>query len=120
MRRPVGGAVPAIDEGALRILLDDMGGDNEVVKELIQAFLEEGPKQLAEGRAAITAGDLPTAQRSYHTIKSTAATFGASALSTLCKELELAAKGGRMPTAEEARRAEALFDAARKELLTRL
>ncbi len=91
----------AIDEGALRLLLDDMGGDNEVVKELIQAFLEEVPKQLAEGRAAIGKSDLPTAQRSYHTIKSTAATFGAAQLSALCKEMEAGAKGGKMPTLDQ-------------------
>jgi len=113
--------VTAIDEGAIRLLMDDMGGDVEVVKELIQAYLEEAPKQLAEGRAAIVAKDLPTAQRAYHTLKSTSATFGAAELSALCKALEQGAKlSGTMPTFEQAAKAEALYEAARKELLARL
>ncbi len=100
--------------------MDDMGGDREVVKELIQAFLEEGPKQLAEGRAAIGMKDIVTAQRSYHTLKSTAATFGALELAALCKAMEQGAKGGAMPTADQAGQAERLFEAARKELVSRL
>ncbi len=114
-------SVPAIDEGALRILMDDMGGDSEVVKELIQAFLDEAPKQLAEGRQAVGAKDLPTAQRAFHTIKSTAATFGALDLSALCKEIEQGAKvNGKLPSLEQVGKAEQLYEAARKELVTRL
>ncbi len=97
-----------------------MGGDHGVVKELIQAFLDEVPKQLAEGRAATAAKDVKTAQRSYHTIKSTAATFGAMPLSEMCKTLEQNAKTGTMPTLEQIASIEQMFEAARKELVTRL
>ncbi|MEA3143016.1 MAG: Hpt domain, partial [Thermoplasmata archaeon] len=69
----------AVDEGVLRALLDDMGGDAEVVKELVQSYLEEAPRLLAEARAALAAGDAATVQRAVHTLKSTSATFGAMA-----------------------------------------
>lgn len=111
---------PAIDEGVLRGLLDDMGGDREVVKELIQSFLEEGPKLLAEGRAALLAGDTPTVHRAFHTLKSTAATFGAMALSAAAKDIEQGAKGGKMPEMAVVAETDRLFDAARAELLLRL
>lgn len=114
------GKEPAIEEGVLRGLLDDMGGDKEVVKELIQSFLEEGPKLLAEGRAAHAAGNAPEVQRAYHTLKSTAATFGATRVSTLAKDIEQAARGGALPTPDAMDEVERRFAEARAELLTRL
>jgi len=111
---------PAIDEGVLRNLLDDMGNDAEVVKELIQSFLEEGPKLLAEGRAACAQGNALEVQRAYHTLKSTAATFGAMQLSSLSKEIEQAARNGTLPTPEAMAQADAHFEAARAQLVKRL
>ena len=46
---------PAVDEGILRTLLDDMGGDVEVVKELIQSYLGEAPRLLAESERGASA-----------------------------------------------------------------
>jgi HPt (histidine-containing phosphotransfer) domain-containing protein len=110
----------AVNESVLRSLLEDMGGDVEVVGELIQSFLEEGPKLLAEGRAAQVAGDVGEVQRAYHTLKSTAATFGAEALAARAKDVEQAARGGAMPTAAEMAAIEAMFEAAKQELVARL
>ena len=111
---------PAVDEGTLRGLLDDMGGDREVVKELIQSFLEEGPKLLAEGRAALMAGDTAEVQRAYHTLKSTAATFGAMTLANRAKDVEQMARSGAMPSLEDVGEIDAMFEAAKAELLLRL
>ncbi|MFO1532205.1 MAG: Hpt domain-containing protein [Thermoplasmatota archaeon] len=110
----------AVDEGVLRGLLDDMGGDREVVRELIQSFLEEGPKLLAEGRAALVAGDVAEVQRAFHTLKSTAATFGAMPLADRAKEVEQAARGGALPTLQAVGEIAAMFEAAKAELLRRL
>jgi HPt (histidine-containing phosphotransfer) domain-containing protein len=111
---------PAIDEAALLALLEDMGGDREVVKELIQSFLEEGPRLVAAGREAVAAGDVPEVQRAFHTLKSTAATFGALPLSALSKEIEQAARSGTMPTPAQVAEAERRLAAARAELVKRL
>jgi HPt (histidine-containing phosphotransfer) domain-containing protein len=112
--------VSAVDEGVLRALLDDMGGDAEVVKELVQSYLEEAPRLLAEARAALAAGDAATVQRAVHTLKSTSATFGAMALAESSKALEHAARGGKLPTPAQLADLDAQFAAVRGELMTRL
>src|SRR5437016_7905123 len=91
----------AVDEGVLRALLDDMGGDPEVVKELVQSYLEEAPRLLAEARQAHSIRDAPTFQRAVHTLKSTSATFGAMALAETSRLMEQAARTGKLPTAAE-------------------
>ncbi|HUR61025.1 MAG TPA: Hpt domain-containing protein [Candidatus Thermoplasmatota archaeon] len=111
---------PAVDEGVLRGLLDDMGGDVEVVKELIQSYLGEAPRLLAEARQATAARDAGTLQRAAHTLKSTSATFGAMELSEASKALEHAAKDGAVPEASRLDGLEAMFAAVRAELVKRL
>ncbi|MCA1811729.1 MAG: Hpt domain-containing protein [Halobacteriales archaeon] len=111
---------PAVDEGVLRALLDDMGGDAEVVKELVQSYLEEAPRLLAEARQALADSDAATVQRAAHTLKSTSATFGALALAESSRVLEQAARTGKLPTAGQVDALQAQFDAARAELVQRL
>lgn len=110
----------AVDEAVLRALLDDMGGDAEVVKELVQSYLEEAPRLLAEARTALAAGDAATVQRAVHTLKSTSATFGAMALSEASKGIEQSARTGKLPSAAQLADLEAMFAAARGELMKRL
>jgi HPt (histidine-containing phosphotransfer) domain-containing protein len=110
----------AVDEGILRALLDDMGGDVEVVKELIQSYLGEAPRLLAEARQAVAAKDAPTVQRAVHTLKSTSATFGAMTLAETSKAMEAAARGGTIPTATQLDELEAMFAAVKVELVKRL
>jgi HPt (histidine-containing phosphotransfer) domain-containing protein len=110
----------AIEEAILRGLIDDMGGEMEVVKELIQSYLEEAPKLLAEARSALGAKDAPGVQRAVHTLKSTSATFGAMSLSVLSKEVEQAARGGVLPSDDQMAGLEAGFASARAELVKRL
>lgn len=107
----------AIDAGTLQNLIDDMGGDREVVRELIQSFLEEAPKLLAAGRAARMAGDVQEVQRAYHTLKSNAATFGALALAGQAREIEQAARAGTLPAAAALDAVEQGYTQARGELL---
>ena len=113
-------SAPAVDEGVLRALLDDMGGDVEVIKELIQSYLEEAPRLLAEAKAALVGNDAPTFQRAVHTLKSTSATFGAMPLAEASKALEQAAKGGALPAPAEFAQIEAMAAAVRVELVKRL
>jgi histidine phosphotransfer protein HptB len=112
--------VTAVDEGALRALVDDLGGDTEAVKELVQSFLEEAPRLVAQAREAAGRGDAAGVQRAFHTLKGMAATFGALALSGHAREAEQAARAGRLPTQADLDRAESLLAAVRKELLARL
>jgi histidine phosphotransfer protein HptB len=88
----------AVDAALAR--LEETVGDRAFVAELIGDFLAELPAQLAELRDAFSAGDAERLRRSAHTLKSNAATFGAEALTSACRELEHAA--GAAPSADAA------------------
>ena len=61
----------------------------EFVAELVDAFIEEGPRMLAELRSAHADGDAERFRRAAHSLKSNGNTFGAVKLAALARELEL-------------------------------
>ena len=73
-----------------------LGGD-EFVAELSQAFLAEAPDLLA----ALHGADADHVRRAAHTLKSNAATFGATRLASLCLDLETQARAGDAPASPE-------------------
>jgi HPt (histidine-containing phosphotransfer) domain-containing protein len=89
---PVDGDVRVLDPGAARALSEMLGGDREAVTELVDTFLDDAPKRLAELRQ----GDAALAGRAAHTLKSNALTFGAIDLASLCRRLEEAARAGAL------------------------
>lgn len=91
----------AIDAGALTKLMEDLGGDPEVMRELVDTFLDEGPRILGTMRTAFEGADTREVNRAAHSLKSTAATFGASGLSQLCRDLEAASEKGLPAEARE-------------------
>lgn len=104
-----------IDQATFDGLKQAMGAD--FIPELVNAFLEEAPALIAQLRPALLAGDVEMFRRAAHSIKSNAATFGATRLFELAKELEILARenrlgevGGKIEPLEEAfgRAAEAL------------
>lgn len=64
------------------------GGDEELLKELIDLFPQESAKHLQEIRTAIELGDGPSLARAAHTLKSSARLFGASALAAHALDME--------------------------------
>lgn len=83
------------DAAALEALLDMIGGDAAALSELIESFLEEGPGLLARIEQAAGGGDAETLRQAAHTMKSSAADFGAMELSRLCREMEALGRAGR-------------------------
>ena len=88
--------------------LKEMSGE-DFINELIDTFLEDAPKLIDEIKAAHTTNNADTFRRVAHSMKSNAATFGASQLSALAKELETLGKenklnetGDRLKVLEEA------------------
>jgi len=88
--------------------LKQMSGD-DFINELIDTFLEDAPTMIAEIKSALGANDAETFRRAAHSMKSNAATFGASQLAALAKELEMLGKesklnetGDRLKALEEA------------------
>jgi len=60
----------------------------EFVAELVATFLEEAPRMLSELRDAQRAGEAERFRRAAHSLKSNGATFGASRLAAMARELE--------------------------------
>jgi signal transduction histidine kinase/CheY-like chemotaxis protein len=92
---------PALDPAALERLTDMAGGDPEFVGVLLESFGEEAPGLLQQLREGMSAGDNEAVRRAAHTLKSNAATFGATALMGLCAELETRAREGKPTDAQD-------------------
>jgi HPt (histidine-containing phosphotransfer) domain-containing protein len=70
--------------------------DRETLVMMVELFLEHGPKDLAQARAALTAGDAAGVARSSHRLKGAILQFCAPAALQACKELEESAKAGNL------------------------
>ena len=99
--------MPIIDKTTFDVL-KQMSGD-DFINELIDTFLEDAPKMIAEIKSSHAANNAETFRRAAHSMKSNAATFGASQLAALAKELEMLGKenklhetGDRLTVLEEA------------------
>jgi signal transduction histidine kinase/CheY-like chemotaxis protein len=81
---------PIIDAKVLKSFRAMAGEQSAaILAELIDCYLEEAPKLLAEIDGAIAHSDATTLRRAAHTLKANSATLGAIAFSNVCKELEL-------------------------------
>ena len=81
-----GASRPPGDAEALR-RLHRFGGKG-LVDQMVALFVEHGPARIAAARAALASGDLPTAQRMTHMMKSSAGQLGAEPLQRLSAEAE--------------------------------
>ncbi|HUR68262.1 MAG TPA: Hpt domain-containing protein [Candidatus Thermoplasmatota archaeon] len=90
----------AVDPAVLEKLHVDLGSDPAVTKDLIETLLGEAPRILEEMRASLATKDRRTFNRGAHSLKSTSGTFGANALSQLCRDLERESEKEMPPHAE--------------------
>ncbi len=86
--------MPVIDKATFDELKQMSGA--EFINELIDTFLDDAPKLTGELRAALAANNADSFRRAAHSMKSNAATFGASQLAELAKDLELLGKENRL------------------------
>ena len=86
--------MPVIDKTTFDELKQMSGGG--FINELIDTFLEDAPKLIGELKSALAANNTDSFRRAAHSMKSNAATFGASQLAELAKELELLGKENRL------------------------
>ncbi len=84
------------DDALLRI-----GGDEELLGTLIDMFVDDTPRYLAELDAALDTADWPRLARGAHDLKGVLATFSARRAEALARELEQAGKAGRGVAAAE-------------------
>ncbi|MGH7789409.1 MAG: Hpt domain-containing protein, partial [Candidatus Binatia bacterium] len=89
----------------------------EALARLVASFLDNGVVLITRMAEAAGAGDADALRRHAHTLKSNAASFGATELGELCAALEARARGGELGGADEAVSPIAKeFDAARAAL----
>jgi signal transduction histidine kinase/DNA-binding response OmpR family regulator len=110
----------AVEADVLEQLRTMLGEDApQMLHELVTLFLENAPKLLETMRTAVAQGDPAGLQRAAHTLKSTTAMLGATALSSLCQELESQGEAKALTsTADKIAQAEAEY-ARVKEALKR-
>lgn len=94
-----GGQATADIDAALTALANDLGADT--VLEIIDLYLGEAPRHVSDVRKAAESGDAVVLRRVAHTLKSTSATVGASALSAVCLKIEHLARDQRLNEARE-------------------
>lgn len=76
-----------IDLNIYNSLKESTGAD--FISELADAFIEDAYTQMAAMQTALPANDAETFRRAAHSLKSNAATFGATDLASLAGELEM-------------------------------
>lgn len=86
-----------IDRSTFEELKQASGAD--FVVELIDTFLEEAPKLIAQLKSAMKAGDTESFRRAAHSLKSNGATFGAGQLAEQARSLEMLGKESRLADA---------------------
>ncbi|MDP8956890.1 MAG: response regulator [Actinomycetota bacterium] len=98
---PSQGEGPALDRDALNRLAESMGDDDpSFVAELLDEFATEAPVMIAALNEAVASGNAGDAHRIAHTLKSNAATFGATRLNDLARTVEAQAREGALEGAE--------------------
>jgi HPt (histidine-containing phosphotransfer) domain-containing protein len=90
-----------------------LANDEELARELVDAFLEDGPKRMAAFNEALDAADAENVSKLAHSLKGMSGVVHASALSDMALEMEYAARNGKLSSVRD-RHAEftALFEQA--------
>lgn len=100
--------MPLISPSAFAELKELSGED--LINELIDAFLDEAPRMIAAMQTGLEARDIESVRRNAHSMKSNADTFGAIELAAIAREVEDLARAGDLNVGN---RLEALREAYR-------
>ena len=75
--------------------------DPDLLNRVITIYLAESPKIIAKMKQAVQQGSLIETERMSHSLKSSSANVGATALSALCSDIYLATRAGHMGVASD-------------------
>ena len=85
----------------LAALLDQFGGLREVLREVIEVYLDRYPLMVDEVRRAVAFRDTALLGRTAHTLKGAVCTFGVGAVTEAAAALERAGKCGDLSRIDE-------------------
>ena len=83
-------------------ILDRVGGDLELLRDIIKLFLEDYPKLVAEIREAFQMGDSERLAKATHTLKGSVSNFAAEAAVQAALKVENIARSGDLTDATQA------------------
>ena len=83
-------------------LLERLGGDTDLLKDVIRLFLEDGPRRLAAVKAAVDARDAEGIRSTAHALRGAAGTLSAGALAEAAHVVERLGADSRLDAAEAA------------------
>lgn len=114
--RSVAGAPAEVASWGARIFnrdeaLQRVGGDEDLLAELVSLFLDQCSETLRDLEDAIQASDLDRVRRRAHDLKGASANLAAAELTSAARVLELAGASGEVPTLPDA------FKSVRAEVL---
>jgi two-component system sensor histidine kinase/response regulator len=89
-----------IDRLNFAVALDRLGGDEQLLCEVAQLFLEECPELVTQVRTAVASGDADALQQAAHSLKGSVSNFGADAASEAALALELMGRNGELNQAQ--------------------
>ncbi|HYK95125.1 MAG TPA: Hpt domain-containing protein [Candidatus Dormibacteraeota bacterium] len=89
------GDPPILDAAVLAELRESTGGDDDFIRELVEAYVSEATGYLEAMTAAAGVADAAAIIRPAHTLKSSSATLGAMRLSAISRGIEEAGRAGR-------------------------
>jgi HPt (histidine-containing phosphotransfer) domain-containing protein len=94
---------PQVLDARIMASLRDLQADDEpdFLAEIIDTFLEDGPKRLEAIQEAINLGDTDQLHRLAHSFKGASSSLGALSFSSMCGQLEVAGRSGAIPEAKQ-------------------
>ncbi|MCM3874081.1 MAG: response regulator [Pyrinomonadaceae bacterium] len=84
----------------LEATLERLGGDQELLENVVQMFLDECPSLIANLWAVVRQGDAKSVELAGHTLRGLAANFGAASACELAFKLELMGREGNLEESE--------------------
>jgi len=86
----------------LAVVLDRVGGDTGLLREITQIFLEEYPALMGEVRAAVKEANSTRLERAAHSLKGSVSNFGADSVTSAAYALEVIGRTRQMESAPDA------------------
>jgi HPt (histidine-containing phosphotransfer) domain-containing protein len=78
------------------LMLERMGGDNQLLDDVLTVFIEEIPGMMSDVRAAVSGQDAPAIERSAHSMKGALLNITADSAAELASQLEQLGSAGRV------------------------
>ena len=90
--------LPAVEKAVFdrEGLLERLGGDTELLIELLEIFVEESREMLVSARSAVTDGDAHRIERAAHSMKGALLNIAADAAADKAFQLEQAGRAGEL------------------------